>query len=209
MADIAGTLRRGDGRQGGPDRRPQTRQRARGDGPQAGFEFGKDLLNRIEVRAVRGQVERPRPDGGQGLPHPGDFMTGQIIHDYAVARLEGGGEDLLDIGDEARAIQRPVKDGGGRDVLGAERRNDRRRLPVPMGDFGHHAGPAPTPAIPAGQLGLYRRLVQEDEPLPVPLRRQCPPVLPRHHDIRPLLFGRVQDFFLLSSPTAAPPARPW
>ena len=209
MADIAGTLRRGDGGQGGPDGRPQPLHRARGNGPQAGFEFGKDLLNRIEVRAVRGQVERPRPDGFQGRPHPGDFMTSQIVHDHRVVWLEGRGEDLLDIGHEARAIQRPVKDGGGGEVLGAEGRNDRGGLPMAVRDLRHHARPAPTPAIPAGQLGLHRRLVQEDEPLPVPLRCLCPPALPGRYHIRPCLFGRVQDFFLLSFPIAAPPATPW
>ena len=114
MADIVSTFRRGDGGEGRPDRRPQAGHRARGDGPQAGFEFGKDLLDGIEVRAVGGQIEQVRASRLDRLAHPGHFMTGQIVQDDAVARLERGGEHLFNIGDEARAIDWAVEDGGGR-----------------------------------------------------------------------------------------------
>ena len=100
-----------------PHGRPQAGHRARGDGPQARFEFGKDLLDGIEVRAVGGQVEQPRPDGFNGLAHPSHFMAGQIVHDDRVARLEGGGEDLFDIGHEAGAIDRAIEDGGGGELV--------------------------------------------------------------------------------------------
>ena len=79
VADIVGTLRRGDGSQGWPHRRPQARHRTRGDRAQAGFEFGKDLLNGIEVRAVRGQIEQLCADGFNRLADPGHFMAGQIV----------------------------------------------------------------------------------------------------------------------------------
>ena len=61
VADIVSALRRGDGRQGRPDRRPQVSHRAGRQGSQVRFEFGKDLFNGIEVRTVRWQVEELAP----------------------------------------------------------------------------------------------------------------------------------------------------
>ena len=78
-----------------------------------------------------------------------------------------------------------------------------------VGDFRYEAGAAPTPPIAAGQLRLERGLVEEDEAGAVELRRLGAPVLPSRYDIRPILFGGVQDFFLLSARAGARPARPW
>ena len=209
VADVIGTLGRREGIQGRAHRRPQARHRTRGDRAQAGFEFRKDLLNGIEVRAVGGQREQVGADGFNRLADPGHFMTGQIVEDDAVARLEGGGEDLFTRRHKGGAIDRPVKDRGGGELVGAERGNARRRLPLAVGDLRHEARAAPTAARAPGHLCLQRGLVEEDEPLPVPLRGLPPPVLPGHQDIRPLLFGGVQDFFLPSGQDAAQPARPW
>ena len=209
MADIVGTLGRGEGGESWPDRRPQARHRAGGDGPQAGFEFGKDLLDGIEVGAVGRQIEQMRPDGFNRLANPAHFMTGQIVQDDRVARVERGNQNLFDIRDEARTIDRTVEDGGGSELVCPQGGNDRGRLPVAVGDFRHEAGAAPTAAIPARHLRLERSLIEEDEPVAVPLRRLGAPVLPGGYDIRPILFGSVQDFFLLSARDPARPARPW
>ena len=209
MADIVSTFRRGDGGEGRPDRRPQAGHRARGDGPQAGFEFGKDLLDGIEVRAVGGQIEQVRASRLDRLAHPGHFMTGQIVQDDAVARLECGGEHLFNIGDEARAIDWAVEDGGGDELVGPQGGNEGGRLPLAVGDLRHEARAAATAAIAAGQLRLERGLVEEDEAGAVERRRLGAPVLPGRPDIRPLLFGGVQDFFLRSARAGARSARPW
>ena len=159
MAEVIGTLRRGDGSQGRAHRRPQARHRTRGDRAQAGLEFRKDLLDGIEVRAVRGQIEQVCADGFNRLADPGHFMTGQIVSDDAVARLEGGGEDLFNIRHKGGAIDRTVEDSGGGELVGAERCHERRRLPMAVGDFRHEARPAPTPAIAPGHLCLESGLV--------------------------------------------------
>ena len=209
MADIVGTFRRGEGSQGWPDRRPQAGHRARGDRPQARFEFGKDLFDGIEVGAVGGQVEQLRPSRLDCVTNPSHFMTGQIVHDDRVARVERGGQDLFDIGYKARAIDRAVEDGGSGQLVGAEGGNDGGRLPMAVGDFRHEAGAAPTAAIAPGHLRLERGLVQEDEPGTVELSRLDAPVLPGRYDIRPILFGGVQDFFLRSARGGGRRARPW
>ena len=209
MADVIGTLRRGEGGESGPHGRPQARHRARGDRAQARFEFGKDLFDGIKVGTVGGQVKQPRAGRLNRLAHPGYFMTGQIVQDDRVARTERGGEHLFDIGDEARAIERAVEDGRGGQLVGAEGRNEGGRLPVAVGDLRHEAGATATPPIAAGHLRLERGLIEEDEAGAVELRRLSAPVLPGRDDIRPLLFGGVQDFFLLSALGDARPARRW
>ena len=90
VADRVGTLGGGAGSEGRPHRGRQGGHGARRDGPQAGFEFGKDLLNGIEVRTVGGQVEQARPSGLERPAPAGHFMAGQIVQDHAVARVEGG-----------------------------------------------------------------------------------------------------------------------
>ena len=204
-----GTLCRGEGRECRPHCRPQAGYRARGDGPQARFEFGKDLFDGIKVRAVGGQVEQLRPSRLDCVPNPGHFVTGQIVHDDRVARVERGGQDLFDIGHEARTIDRAVEDGRGGELVCPQGGNDRRGLPVAVGDFRDEAGAAPTAAIAPGHLRLERSLVQEDEAGTVELSRLDAPVLPGRHDIRSVLFGGVQDFFLLSARGGVRLARPW
>ena len=159
MADVMGTLCRREGGERRPARRPQACHRAGGERTQASFEFRKDLFDGIKVGAVGGQVAQLRASPLDRLAHPGYFMAGQIVHDDTVARLEGGGEDLFDIRYEAGAIDWAVKDGGGGELVGTERRNDRGGLPVAMGDFRHQAGAAPTPAIATRHLRLERSLV--------------------------------------------------
>ena len=136
-------------------------------------------------------------------------MTGQIVQDDRVARAERGGEHLFDRGDEAGAIDWTVEDGGSGQLVGAEGRNEGGRLPLAVGDLRHEARTAPTPPIAPGPLRLQSGLVQEDEAGAVGLRRLGAPVRPGRPDIRPILFGGVQDFFLRSARAGARPARPW
>ncbi len=116
-ADIVSTLGRREGREGRPHRRPQGGHRARRNGPQAGFEFGKDVFNRIEVGAVGGQVEQVRPSGLDRGAHASHFMAGQIVHHDPVARVEGGDEHLFDIGHKAGAIDWAVQDRRGGEAI--------------------------------------------------------------------------------------------
>ena len=205
MADRVSTFRRGEGGEGGPHRHPQARHRTRGEGPQARFACSKDLFNGIEVGAVGRQIEQLRPDGFNRLADPGHFMTGQVVQDDPVAWVERGNQHLFDIGHEAGAIE----DGGGGELVRPQGGNDRGRLPVAVGDLRHEAGAAPTPAIAARHLRLERRLVEEDEAGAVEVSRLGAPVLPGRYDIRSILFGGAQDFFLRSAQGGVPPARPW
>ena len=77
------------------------------------FEFGEDLLDGIEIRAIRWQESKSgacRFDGG------GDrrlFVNNQIVEHHDITRAQRRHQDLLDIGQEGLAINGPVEDRGG------------------------------------------------------------------------------------------------
>ena len=209
MPEVVGTFGGGEGLESVANSGPQAGDRPGRGSPQAGFEFGKDLLNGIEVGTVGGQIEQARSDSLNRLPHPCDFMTGQIVHDDAVARLQGGRQDLFDIGHTARAIDRPIQDRRGGEGVGAQSGNEGGRFPVSVGDFSDEARPAPTPTIAAGQIRPHGRLIQKDQGVPIEGGRLGVPALSGRYDIRPLLCCGVQDFFLGSALSGPRPATPW
>jgi hypothetical protein len=83
------------------------------------FEFGEDLLDRIEVRAVGRQEEELGAGHSDGTAHGLSFVTAEIVHNDDVAGSEGGYQQLLDIGEEALAVDRPVDDARRVDPVGA------------------------------------------------------------------------------------------
>ena len=81
------------------------------DGPgrslaQQSFEFGEDLLDGVQVRGVFGQEEQLGAGLSNGPANTLALVRAEIVEDDDVARLEGGHEELLDIGQEALAIDR-------------------------------------------------------------------------------------------------------
>ena len=75
---------------------------------QQSLELGEDLLDRVEVGRVFGQEDEARPDGSDGLSHRLSLVGAEIVEDDDVARLEGRGEELFDIGAEAFAVNGAV-----------------------------------------------------------------------------------------------------
>jgi len=69
-----------------------------------------------------------------------------------------------------------------------------------MWGLGEQALPAGCTAMQAGQVGLGRRLVEEDEPGPVERRLPGLPVDPGLDDVWPVLLGCPDRLFLKDSP---------
>jgi hypothetical protein len=86
------------------------------------FQLGDHPPDRIEVRTVGLQEERPGADRANGPTHRMALVAAEIVHDDNVAGLERRHEELLDIGFDLRAPLLSRKMACGRDdVAGTAR----------------------------------------------------------------------------------------
>jgi hypothetical protein len=96
------------------------------------FELCEDLFDGVEI----GAVGRQEDEAGAGGPDRGAdrlaFVAAQIVENDNVPWLEGGDEDLVDIGGEAGSVDRPVEDAGRVDAVAAQGRQERESLPMPV-----------------------------------------------------------------------------
>ena len=77
-----------------------------------GLQFGKDLLDRIEI----GELRRQEEELGAGCAYGGAdgpaFVAAEVVHDDDVARPEGRHQELAAVGLDAFAVDRTVEDTG-------------------------------------------------------------------------------------------------
>jgi hypothetical protein len=81
---------------------------AHGDLAQEVLDLGEDLLDRVQVRRVFRQEELGA-GGADELAYGFGFVTAEIVHDYDVAGMKRGDEDLFDIGPEALTVDGTVE----------------------------------------------------------------------------------------------------
>lgn len=77
---------------------------AHGDLAQEVLDLGEDLLDRVQVRRVFRQEEELGAGGADELAYGFGSVTAEIVHDYDVAGMKCGDEDLFDIGPEALTV---------------------------------------------------------------------------------------------------------
>ena len=102
---------------------------------------------------------------------------------------------MLDVGEEARVIDRPVEDGGRPESLDAEGGDDGMGVPVPEGRVIAQTRAAGTPTVASEQIGRDAAFVEEDVLGAVAQRLSDLPLSPRRDDIRPTLFVGEYRFF--------------
>src|SRR6266699_1924385 len=73
------------------------------------FELGKDLFDGVQVRRVFRQEEQLGAGRANELAHGFAFVAAEIVDDDDVVGLQGGDEDLLDVGPEALPVDWAVK----------------------------------------------------------------------------------------------------
>ena len=111
------------------------------------FELGEDLLDRVEVGRVGRQEEQLGAGGADRSADRLAFVAAEIVHDDDVAGGQGGQQALLDIGEKADAVDRPVDDAGRLDAVTAQRCQESQGAPA--------ADAAPWP--PAARRGRSAR----------------------------------------------------
>jgi hypothetical protein len=123
------------------------------------------------------------------------FVAAEIVHDDDVARQKRWHEDLLDIRQEASAIDRTVKDARRIDPVGAQRCEEGERPPFAERHLGKEAAAPRASSMQARHVGLGPGLVDEDEPRRIELSLVLLPALTPPFDVGPILLGGVQAFF--------------
>src|SRR5229473_6548605 len=63
--------------------------------PEQRLEFGEELLDRVEVRAVLGQEDQVCAGAADGAPDCGSFVAAEIVHDHDLPGLERGDEKTV------------------------------------------------------------------------------------------------------------------
>ena len=158
------------------------------------FIFCVDLFNRIEIWRIGGQEKElgfGRADGGA---NGAALMTSEVVHDDNVAWREDREENLLDISEEACAIDRSVDDAGRGEPVATQRRQESERLPFAERRFGDEAFASGASAMGARHVGFRPGLVDEHKPPWIDRRLTRLPPLTPPGDVR-VLFGGAKAFF--------------
>ncbi len=123
------------------------------------------------------------------------FVAAEVVDDDDIARLKGGDEHLLDIGQKGLAIDWAVDDAGRVDAIVAQRGQEGQRPPAALGNLGDQPFAAQRPSMAAGHIGLGPGLVDEDETRGIKLVLIPFPLCPPPCDVGTILFAGAQAFF--------------
>jgi len=122
-------------------------------------------------------------------------VTAKIVHDDDIARYERRHEDLLDISQEACAVDRPIDNARCIDPIGTQRRQESERSPTAKGRFGEETLTLGAASVAPRHVGLGPSLVDEDKPRRIEFMLMRLPALTPPFDVGAILFGCVQAFF--------------
>jgi len=164
-------------------------------GPQERFQFSEGEFNRIEVRAVG----RQKPElGARRFDRPTHLrllVGGEVVEDDDVAAPQGRCEDLFDVREKRRVIDRTIEHRRRPQPLESQRRDDRVHLPMAARGVIAEARPTGAPAIAANQIRRDSTFVEKDVLSDIAERQPCLPSAPVSDDVRPSLFVGVDGFF--------------
>ena len=194
MTDVIGAFLRGKEVDSAADEVPEGV-----DGPslslaQQLFEFGEGHLDRIEIRAVGRQEQEASAGAGDEARGGFILMARQVVEDHGVAFAQHRDEDLLDIGEEALGVDRPIEYKGRDQPLAGQAGKEGRRLPVSVRRMAQGTCPDVGPGVTTRHRRRRPGLVKEDEPT-AKAGLRAPPLLPALNDVGTILFAGVHGFF--------------
>lgn len=163
--------------------------------PQNRLQLGKRLLDRIQIGAVFRQIPETRARGLKRPPDRWTFVTRQVVHDDNVAGRQRRDQDLLDVGEEAHAIDRPIEDGWCRQARDAQRGEKRRRLPAAVRRLVGHTRPVEAAAVAPHAIGSYSTFIEKHETRGIERGGGRLPGGAGERDISAIVFGRAYRFF--------------
>ncbi len=122
-------------------------------------------------------------------------MASEIVENDDIALAQGRKEDVLHVSAEALAVDRPIEDAGGSELVVAECAEECEGTPMPVRGEAAQACPFGAPAPQGGHVGLDPGLIDEDEPARIKSGLPGPPTLAPTKDVGASLFEREQCFF--------------
>lgn len=195
MPDEVQALARGEELQRDRDELDDLVEAARSRRAQKRLQLRKRQFDGIEIGTVGRQKAQARPDAFNGRLHRRLLVHGEVIKHDDIAGPQRGDEHLLDIGEKRGIVDRPVKHGGRRETIDAERGDDRVRLPVPARRVIAEAEAARAAAIATQQIGRDARFIDEDVATRIVQPQRVLPASPCRRDIRSPLFVGMYRFF--------------
>ena len=141
------------------------------------------------------QEEAPRAPGANGFVDRRALVGAEIVHHDNVAWLQCRRQNLLDIGEETLAIDRPVEHEGRRDLVATQGGEEGHGFPMPMRRLGDERRAALVPAVHARHVGFGPGLVEEDEAPWIEPRLDFLPQGAAAGDVRTILLAGEQRFF--------------
>src|SRR5580692_8020178 len=138
------------------------------------FQFGEDLFDGVEVGGIGRQEQKPGSASPDGAAHrlalvaterstPDAPGGRRVIEDDDVARLQRWGQNLIDIGPEALAVDWTIENPWGLDTITPQGGEEGHCLPVTVRDLCREP-PAPrAPTSDGSHVGLDPGFIDEDE----------------------------------------------
>ena len=195
MPDVISALRRREPGHCDRDELDDLLEGPRSNGAEKRFQFRERLFDRIEIGAVGRQEAKMRADAGNRRTNFRLFVHREVIQHDDITEAQGGYEDLLDVCEEARVVDRAIEHGGGLDAIRSQRGDDGLGLPMTARRVVMQASPSRTPAIASQEVGRHPALIEEDILAGVTQRQPRAPLPTLRGDVRAPLFVGVYGFF--------------
>ena len=159
------------------------------------LELGEELLDGVEVWAIRRQEEKMCALAADSLARGPAFVRAEIVEDDDVALFEGRDEYLFDVGGEQDPVDRSVDDTGRIDPVMPQGGDKGQGLPMAIGNRGGETLPSGSPTAQRRHIGLDPGLVKKDQTAGRDTRLMIFPATPLASDVRTFLLGGQNRFF--------------
>lgn len=130
-----------------------------------------------------------------GFADAGSLVASQVVENDDVAWCQCRDQCLLDPGQEDGAVDGTIQNERRHDPVVTQTGQERQGLPMAVGNLGQARLAAWTLAMGPGHIGLYPRLVEEDQAMGINLALMCLPAFSEPGQLRSSLLLGQQRFF--------------
>jgi hypothetical protein len=195
VAHVVGAFGGGEEAERGRHQRAHLIEAPWASGAKKRFQFGKGLLDRIEVGAVGRQKAEMRLRGFNCGANLRVLVDRQVVEYDDVARAQRGHQHLFDIREERGTVDGPIEDRRRGEPLEAQPDDEGVGLPVTARRAIVQPRAAWAAAIAPQQVRRDATLIEKDVLTDIAQRLGVLPPAPGGRDIRAPLFVRVYGFF--------------